>query len=249
MRAARRQLSTVTVAASTALITALVVAGGPALAATVVDFAKNAGAVDGKKAVSANASVVQRKGKLVATGALSGQLPNNIIAKAPDSARLGGTRLSDLATHYLTAFDSWLPATTQSTFCKTAAFKPTVRSVALIQVSVDARAASAATYWGAQAAISSDGGSTFARTAPQWWTFATSPAAGYAAVSASASVPLAAGRQYTFAGIGYAHVAMSNGDCSLTVQIVPALPGTSVVVPPMVPLHVPAGRHAAAGNR
>lgn len=51
--------------------------------------AKNAHKVDGKHAVSAGAPVAKRKGKLVATNA-SGRLPNNIIAKAPDAARLGG---------------------------------------------------------------------------------------------------------------------------------------------------------------
>ncbi|MDP2774034.1 MAG: hypothetical protein Q8O61_10810 [Nocardioides sp.] len=51
--------------------------------------AKNAHKVDGKHAVSAGAPVAKRKGKLVATNA-AGRLPNNIIAKAPDAARLGG---------------------------------------------------------------------------------------------------------------------------------------------------------------
>lgn len=242
MRAARRHLSTVTVAASTALVTALVVAGGPALAATVVDFAKNAGAVNGKKAVAANASVAQRKGKLVATGGLSGQLPNNIIAKAPDSAKLGGSPLSGLAARYLTSYDYWVPATTQKTFCETAPFTPKVRSVATIQVAVDASGATA-TRWSAQAAISDDGGATFARTNPNWWITATSPAAGYESVSASASVALAPGTRYVFAGIGYATAAMSNGDCTLTVQVVPALPGTSVTG------KVPLFRREAADSR
>jgi hypothetical protein len=51
--------------------------------------AQNAHRVDGKHAVSAGAPLAKRKGKLVATNA-AGRLPNNIIAKAPDAARLGG---------------------------------------------------------------------------------------------------------------------------------------------------------------
>jgi hypothetical protein len=62
----------------------------PALAARTVAFAANSHKVDGKHAVSAGASVSARKGKLVATSRRSGRLPSNIIAKAPDSALLGG---------------------------------------------------------------------------------------------------------------------------------------------------------------
>lgn len=51
--------------------------------------AENAHKVDGKHAVSAGASLTKRKGKLVATNA-AGRLPNNIIVKAPDAAKLGG---------------------------------------------------------------------------------------------------------------------------------------------------------------
>lgn len=50
----------------------------------------NADTVDGKHAVGAGASVTRRRGKLVATSGTTGRLPNNIIATAPDSARLGG---------------------------------------------------------------------------------------------------------------------------------------------------------------
>ena len=62
----------------------------PALAARTITFATNAHKVDGKHAVPAGASVSARKGKLVATGWTNGLLPGNIIAKAPDSAQLGG---------------------------------------------------------------------------------------------------------------------------------------------------------------
>jgi hypothetical protein len=78
-----------------AMAVAMVTAGGPALARTVVDFAKNAGKVDGKKAVGANSSIHHRKGKLVATSKTTGRLPNNIIAKAPNAAKLSGHPASD----------------------------------------------------------------------------------------------------------------------------------------------------------
>ncbi len=62
----------------------------PALASSVASFADNADKVDGKHAVGYGASTAVRKGKLVATSPHSGRLPNNIIARAPDSSRLGG---------------------------------------------------------------------------------------------------------------------------------------------------------------
>jgi hypothetical protein len=62
-------------------------AGASQLRAT---FADNADKVDGFHAVGAGASVTQRKGKLVATSRTTGRLPDNIIAKAPNAARLGG---------------------------------------------------------------------------------------------------------------------------------------------------------------
>jgi hypothetical protein len=46
--------------------------------------------VDGFHAVSCKATRIHRAGKLVATCGSNGRLPNNIIAKAPDSSRLGG---------------------------------------------------------------------------------------------------------------------------------------------------------------
>lgn len=53
-------------------------------------FAHNSDKVDGKHAVGSSASTASRKGKLVATNATTGKLPNDIIAVAPDSAKLGG---------------------------------------------------------------------------------------------------------------------------------------------------------------
>jgi hypothetical protein len=82
----RKHLPTMVVAAVTAMVTA----GAPALAGSVVNYARNADKVDGKHAVGAAASIATRAGKLVATNA-AGRLPNDIIAKAPDAEQLDGT--------------------------------------------------------------------------------------------------------------------------------------------------------------
>ena len=69
------------------VVTTSVVVAVPATAAVI---AANSDKVDGKHAVSAGATVAQRKGKLVATNATTGRLPNNLIAKASDADRLDG---------------------------------------------------------------------------------------------------------------------------------------------------------------
>src|SRR5687767_3423525 len=63
-----------------------------------LSYADNADKVDGKHAVGAGATITQRKGKLVATSGTTGKLPSNIIAKAPNSDRLGGYPHSSLRT-------------------------------------------------------------------------------------------------------------------------------------------------------
>lgn len=73
-----------------AMVTAAVTAGGPAIAATIADYAKDADKVDGRHAVGADTPTSERRGKLVATNGATGRLPNNIIAKAPDADRLDG---------------------------------------------------------------------------------------------------------------------------------------------------------------
>lgn len=84
----RRHLSTFVVA----LVAGAVGAGTPAIAHGVKHalFAHNSAKVDGKDAVGSGASIDSRKGKLVATNAKTGRLPNNIIAKAPDADKLQG---------------------------------------------------------------------------------------------------------------------------------------------------------------
>lgn len=70
-----------------AVIAASVVAGPSAAAAAYV---ANADKVDNKHAVGSGATFTARKGKLVATNATTGLLPNNLIAQAVDAAKLGG---------------------------------------------------------------------------------------------------------------------------------------------------------------
>ena len=90
MKSTARPVATVAV---TGLAAALF-ASTPVIAGAVVDYARNAGKVDGRSAVGAGAGFEKRAGKLVATDR-DGRLPNNIIATAPDAARLGGRSPSD----------------------------------------------------------------------------------------------------------------------------------------------------------
>src|SRR5207302_1187268 len=74
------------------LVVAVVTLALPVAAATVVDFARNAGHVDGIRAVHSGTSVSNRTGKLIATDS-SGYLPNNIVNKVPlasNAQRLAG---------------------------------------------------------------------------------------------------------------------------------------------------------------
>ena len=80
----RRDLRTIVVAIVAAAVTATV----PALADSHFD-AQNADKVDGRHAVGATATAGQRAGKLVAING-NGNLPNDIIAQAPDAERFDG---------------------------------------------------------------------------------------------------------------------------------------------------------------
>lgn len=78
-----------------AMVTAAITAGAPAIAHGVhAAFAHNADKVDGKHAVGSGATTASRKGKLVATSPATGRLPNNIIATAPNAAKLQGKTLA-----------------------------------------------------------------------------------------------------------------------------------------------------------
>lgn len=79
--------SNLSLAMATAALVLAAAAGGPAIARAIVP---NADKVDGIDAVKSTATVKARKGKLVATSPKTGRLPNNIIATAPNAAKLGG---------------------------------------------------------------------------------------------------------------------------------------------------------------
>jgi hypothetical protein len=81
----KQHLTTIVVA----MITAAVTAGGPAIAETIADFARDSHKVDGLHAVDSTMDPGARAGKLVATNG-SGRLPNNIIVKADDAQKLDG---------------------------------------------------------------------------------------------------------------------------------------------------------------
>lgn len=100
----RKHLTTMLVA----FVTAAVAAGGPAIAEVIADYAKNADKVDGRHAIGAGASLADRKAKLVATDATTGRLPNNIIARAPDSAKLNGFSHAKLRTLQMPVHGSWI---------------------------------------------------------------------------------------------------------------------------------------------
>ncbi len=77
-----------------ALVALAVALSGTAVAAVAVDYARRAGAVDGKSAVAASASAKQAAGKLVATakrGNGRGQLPGRFVN---DVMRGGSTNIS-----------------------------------------------------------------------------------------------------------------------------------------------------------
>jgi hypothetical protein len=72
----------------TVLSTVAIVMATTGTAAAAVDFARNAGMVDGVSAVGASSSNSRAKGNLVATargGSNSGQIPNKFLADVPEA--------------------------------------------------------------------------------------------------------------------------------------------------------------------
>ena len=134
---------------------------GPAVAGAVVTYAQNSDKVDGKHAVGAGASTAARKGKLVATSPTTGRLPNNIIAKAPDAAKLGGNSAATLRTMSLTArsalltgsstdggFGPYIPASPDSGFRIPFVVPPSHKQGGAIAVDVTIYSGSACTFHG-----------------------------------------------------------------------------------------------------
>lgn len=83
-----------------ALISAVCATVVAAPTGAMAAYVANADKVDNKHAVGAKASVTKRAGKLVATDK-TGRLPNDIIAKAPDSALFNGLTLRQAQTQWL----------------------------------------------------------------------------------------------------------------------------------------------------
>jgi hypothetical protein len=220
---------------ATAVLVAALMSAGPAAARAVYD-AVNADKVDGKHAVSAGSTVTGRAGKLVATSSGSGLLPNNIIAKAPDAAKLGGVHVSGFAPTVLHADWFWVTSDA-SAICPTASFTPTRPSYAVIRIDVDLRgAATTGTTFGVQPAYSTNDGATYHNATPSGrWTFATAAPDAYASTGNSAVVALSAGQAYRFAGTGIqTSGGAGSGDCKVLVEILPTLPG-SLLLPPDPP--------------
>jgi hypothetical protein len=74
--------------AGTVIATIALVMATTGTAVAAVDFARNAGAVDGLSAVSAGSSTNRAAGRLVATargGSNKGQIPNTFLADVPES--------------------------------------------------------------------------------------------------------------------------------------------------------------------
>lgn len=101
--------------------------------------------------VGAGATSAVRKGKLVATSPTTGRLPNNIIAKAPDSSKLGGATAANMRVLALgtRSFRStggttigtgnvgpWIPATPDSGFQTTFMVPPGHTSGASLKVDI-----------------------------------------------------------------------------------------------------------------
>lgn len=95
-------------AMAVACIALFVALGGTGIAA--VNFARNAGAVDGRSAVKSSASLKRAAGKLVATkrkGDERGMIPSKFLADVPESSTFGASvGVADNATGAPTALGS-----------------------------------------------------------------------------------------------------------------------------------------------
>jgi hypothetical protein len=213
------------------VMTAVLVAGlmttGPAAARAVYDTV-NAHMVDGKHAVDSNSTVAHRAGQLVATNA-TGRLPNDIIARAPDSAKLDGLPLSAFAPTILYASGS--ANLEPGPACQTSSFTPTRPSFAVIRVDADIFGAhGSGTGYAVQPGYSTNGGLTYSKASPSWWTETIAAPQTLAAVGNSGVVRLAAGRAYRFAAKQAVFIrGGGGGDCKLIVEILPKFPGSKII--------------------
>jgi hypothetical protein len=216
------------------LVAAVIVAGlmttGPAAARAVYDTV-NAHTVDGKHAVSSNSTVAHRAGKLVATNA-AGRLPDNIIARSPDSAKLGGLPLSAFAP---TILYSSGPVEPTGPICETASFTPTRPSFAVIQLDVDVmnEVFGHIKTFAVAPGYSTNDGASYNYATPKTPIVASAAANNFGSVGATGVVRLAAGRAYRFAVKvdHFPNVTLRDGGCEEVVEILPKFPGSKIIGP------------------
>jgi hypothetical protein len=215
----------------TAVVVAILATAGPVAARAAFD-ALNAHKVDGFHAVGAAATPAHRAGKLVATNG-TGRLPNNIISKAPNSARLNNLPVSAFASKIL--YSNGFYSVSDASYCPTAEFTPSRRSYALVQVDIDVIGGAGGGAVAMAAAYEVDGGG-FVQALPEWNTGASAPQSEYAGLSNSGVVNLVPGSTYRFAGKGsLLSGTVAIADCKVIVQIMPKLPGTTLTPAPKSP--------------
>jgi hypothetical protein len=204
---------------------------GPAVASAAVAFAVNSDKVDGKHAVGSGASIAARKGKLVATNPTTGRLPNNLIAKAPDAAKLGGVAAASMRVLALAprSFRStggttigaanvgpWIPTTPDSGFQTTFLVPPGHTSGAPLKVDITVWSSLLCEYRAQLEFEVGDFAPNATTTYPLVGSFYVLPAtSGYSTVtfdlaSPSAEAPLAAGQLVILSFLRQA----SQGSCS-----------------------------------
>jgi hypothetical protein len=213
------------------VVVAILTTAGPALARAAFD-AMNAHKVDGFHAVAAGAAPAHRAGKLVATNG-AGHLPNNIISKAPNSAKLNNLPVSAFASKIL--YSNGIYSVGDASYCPTATFTPTRPSYALINVDIDVIGGGGGGGVAMAAAVEVDGGG-FEQATPQWNTGATAAQGEFTGLRNSGIAMLAPGSTYRFAGKGFQlSGATAAADCKVIVQIMPRLPGTTFTPAPKAP--------------
>jgi len=211
----------------TAVLVSALMAGGPALA-QAVDRVVNADKVDGKHAVGAGASSTARAGKLVATDR-NGKLPNNIIAKAPDSARIGGRTLASLGSTVLSRTNTVSLSTGHNYLCSTETVEVTRPSLALVDYGTSFLGGAGGADVSTMPVVSNDGEASWEVFREGFGQSSTTAAANdWGSTGSSAPLELEAGASYSFAIRSnlFAGVAAGSGTCSLTVQIMPLGPNT-----------------------
>jgi hypothetical protein len=246
-----RHLTTIVVAAAVAAVTA----GGPAVAATVVGYAKNAGAVDGISAVRANAPVKDLKGTLVATGAKTGTLPGSVIGTAPNSAKLGGVPAAGFASSFVDARDFPAIGKNPTVVCRTPLLIQKAASVGTVTADLTISVPSGSTN-NAEALtvleISQDGGSTFTTIDNGYFSVVEAGGdAELASVTHTTVAKIAAHAQVVFAlGVeaetGTGMVLPSFAECAVNATVTPQIPGTVLRLASTPPVPVVPTRRSPA---